>query len=394
MEASIVPTPIGPVAVVRSPQGLTRLLLPPFSERTLRTVTRGAAHVDPSAEGFRGLAERLRAHLSGRSDPLTDVPVDLAGSTDFARRVYAAARAIPPGRTSTYGGLAQVLGEPPGASRAIGTALGRNPIPLVVPCHRVVGAANVGGFSAPGGLSTKALLLAVEGGSLDTPDHAVSRRHLARVDPDLAPLVRRVPCTLPLPDAGLCDAPDAGARLFRTLVRAIAGQQLSTQAARTIFGRIEASFAAAGDPFAPAPLLARGVEPLRALGLSTAKVASVRDLAARVLDGRIDLGAVSRWPDDAIVGALTEVRGIGVWTVEMLLVFELGRLDVLPIHDLGIRKGLARVRGLRRLPEPDDVVRHAERWRPFRSVGSYYLWRALEADASLFRGSGQGSPFA
>ncbi len=318
------------------------------------------------------VGERFRAHLAGQSDPFTDVPLDLA-APPFAREVYAAAQAIPAGVTTTYGALALSMGKAIGASRAVGTALAKNPVPLVVPCHRVVGADGVGGFSAPGGLSSKATLLALEGGSLDTADHAVSRRHLARVDAALAPLVRSIPCTLPVPDPS---QPIDAARLFRTLVRAIVGQQLSTQAAATIFGRLEALVGPL-DRDAPGRLRHQAEASLRGVGLSTAKVASVRDLARRVEAG-LDLARVSRAPDEEIVEVLTTVRGIGRWTVEMLLVFELGRPDVLPVSDLGIRKGMQRVRKLKSLPEPAVVEQHAEVYRPFRSIGSFYLWRALE----------------
>ncbi|MBK7402519.1 MAG: methylated-DNA--[protein]-cysteine S-methyltransferase [Myxococcales bacterium] len=276
MEATSVPSPLGAIGIVSSAKGLVRVLLPPCSERALREAARahGATLRAPDeASPFAvAVGERFRAHLAGQSDPFTDVPLDLA-APPFAREVYAAAQAIPAGVTTTYGALALSMGKAIGASRAVGTALAKNPVPLVVPCHRVVGADGVGGFSAPGGLSSKATLLALEGGSLDTADHAVSRRHLARVDAALAPLVRSIPCTLPVPDPS---QPIDAARLFRTLVRAIVGQQLSTQAAATIFGRLEALVGPL-DGDAPGRLLHQAEASLRGVGLSTAKVASVRD---------------------------------------------------------------------------------------------------------------------
>jgi DNA-3-methyladenine glycosylase II len=227
--------------------------------------------------------------------------------------------------------------------------------------------------------------------------HGVARRHLSRVDPALRAIIRAVPCVLPV---------RAGGDLFRTLVRAIAGQQLSTRAAATIFARLEATLGLAGAPphegaatpphegaatpppsargprwpdDAPARVLTLDEAALRAVGLSTAKAASLRDLAARVRAGSLDLARVARMPDERVIEALTAVRGIGRWTAEMLLIFELGRSDVLPVHDLGIRKGMQKVYALRGLPDADAMVRRAEAWRPFRSVGSWYLWRALDA---------------
>ena len=117
---------------------------------------------------------------------------------------------------------------------------------------------------------------------------------------------------------------------------------------------------------------------LRAVGLSGAKAASLRDLATRVVSGTLDLDRILRLPDERVIDALREVRGIGRWTAEMLLMFDLGRPDVLPVDDLGIRKGFALTFGSRRLPAAITIERRAERWRPYRSVACWYLWRALE----------------
>jgi DNA-3-methyladenine glycosylase II len=118
---------------------------------------------------------------------------------------------------------------------------------------------------------------------------------------------------------------------------------------------------------------------LRGAGLSNAKTAALRDLAARTVDGTVPpMARVRRMEDEAIIERLTLVRGVGRWTVEMLLLFRLGRPDVMPLGDLGVRKGFARTFGRRGVPEPPVVARRAERWRPYRSVATWYLWRALE----------------
>ncbi|MBI2389673.1 MAG: methylated-DNA--[protein]-cysteine S-methyltransferase [Deltaproteobacteria bacterium] len=385
MPTAVVATVLGTLGIAWNERGLTRVLLPLVRDgdddedamtRALRRLDRVGA-LDAIGSGW---AERLAAHLSGEPVHYDDLRIDASAVTPFARRVYDAARAIPRGTTITYAELARAVGT--GAARAVGVALGRNPTPIVVPCHRIVASDGAGGFSAPGGASTKAQLLAIEGGSLDDETHRAARRHLARVDPELAKLVRAIPCTLPVRPNG---------NLFRTIVRAITGQQLSTKAAATIFARLEAALAIGGDARwqgqggarwpddAPSRVLGADEAALRAVGLSAAKAASIRDLAQRVSSGALDLVRIVRAPDERVVDALTAVRGIGRWTAEMLLIFDLGRPDVLPVDDLGVRKGLQKVHGLRALPDAETVTRRAEAWRPFRSIGSWYLWRALDA---------------
>jgi 3-methyladenine DNA glycosylase/8-oxoguanine DNA glycosylase len=176
---------------------------------------------------------------------------------------------------------------------------------------------------------------------------------------------------------------------FAFLARAIAHQQLTARAARPILARVHAS--AGPGSLTPAGVLAAGPERLRAAGLSAAKTASLLDLAARTAAGELpDLPRLHAMADDEIVQRLTVVRGVGRWTVEMLLVFRLGRPDVLPLADYGVRKGFARAFTRGRLPAPADVLRRGERWRPWRSVASWYLWRVLELPEPARRGRGAG----
>ncbi len=203
-------------------------------------------------------------------------------------------------------------------------------------------------------------------------DPVLACRHLAGADPPLGRLMARVG------EYGL--QPRRAQSLFAALARAIVYQQLSGQAAATILGRVVALFAPKRFP-TPGDLLAIPPERLRAAGLSAAKTAALRDLAARTLDGTVPpMARIRRMEDEAIVAQLTQVRGIGRWTVEMLLMFGLGRPDVLPLGDLGVRKGFAVTFRVRGLPEPEVIARRAERWRPYRSVASWYLWRALELE--------------
>lgn len=165
---------------------------------------------------------------------------------------------------------------------------------------------------------------------------------------------------------------------FAALAEAIVYQQLNGKAAATIFGRFKALYPGRRFPVAE-EVLATSDETLRAAGLSRNKLLAIRDLAERTAQGTVpSVAALRRMADDDVVACLTEVRGIGRWTAEMLLMFRLGRPDVLPVDDYGVRKGFAVVYRKRALPTPAELLRHGERWRPYRSVASWYLWRAAE----------------
>ena len=201
-------------------------------------------------------------------------------------------------------------------------------------------------------------------------DPEAACRHLADADPPMGDLIGRV--------GNFTMRPEPARSLFQVLVRSIVYQQLSGRAAATILGRVTRLFSPKRFP-TPRDLLEIPPERLRAAGLSAAKTAALKDLAARALDGTVpSLPLVRRMQDEEIIERLTAVRGIGRWTVEMLLIFKLGRPDILPVGDLGVRKGFALTFGKRKLPEPALMHRHARRWRPYRSVASWYLWRALE----------------
>jgi DNA-3-methyladenine glycosylase II len=162
---------------------------------------------------------------------------------------------------------------------------------------------------------------------------------------------------------------------FAALAESILFQQLAGRAAAAIHGRFVALFD--GTP-TPEAVLALPVETLRGVGLSAAKAASIRDLAEKVVSGAVELDRVAALPDDDLVGELTLVRGIGRWTAEMFLIFQLGRLDVWPVDDLGVRKGYAQLYGLDDLPRPKELDALGERFRPYRSVAAWYCWRAAD----------------
>ncbi len=200
------------------------------------------------------------------------------------------------------------------------------------------------------------------------PDYARARRHLIGVDPVLASLIRRVgPCRL---GHGISTDP------FTALINAIASQQLSIKAAETIFRRVCALFGPDGVASAPG-LAAITDEDLRAAGLSRPKIRYLRDLACHVQDGRLDFRHLSSLDDEEALARLTAVKGIGVWTAEIFLMFRLGRLDVLPADDLGLLRATQQVYGLRTRPTPKRLRRMGEAWRPYRSVAAWYLWASL-----------------
>jgi 3-methyladenine DNA glycosylase/8-oxoguanine DNA glycosylase len=197
-------------------------------------------------------------------------------------------------------------------------------------------------------------------------------QHLQTADPILARVIAQV---------GACRLrPDRRQSPFAALVEAVVHQQLTGKAAQTILGRVKALHAQKPFP-APEDLLGTSEADLRAAGLSRAKAAALKDISAKTLDGVIpNARALARLDDDEIVERLTTLRGVGRWTVEMLLIFKLGRLDVLPVNDYGVRKGFAVTYRKRALPTPAALLAHGERWRPYRSVASWYLWRALDLE--------------
>jgi 3-methyladenine DNA glycosylase/8-oxoguanine DNA glycosylase len=201
-------------------------------------------------------------------------------------------------------------------------------------------------------------------------DSAVALAHLRGSDAALARLIDAVgPCRL---------RPEPAASLFFALAEAIVHQQLTAKAAGTIFGRV-CALCPGTEGLGPRALLRVTDAELRGAGLSRSKLASLRDLARRVDGGELPSWAeVQDMDDETIIARLSEVRGIGRWTAQMLLIFRLGRPDVLPVDDYGIRKGFARAFRRRELPAPADVEKRGVRWKPYRTVASWYLWRALD----------------
>ena len=366
-------TRAGPLRLRWNERGLAAIEMPELSPRELRA--QRLKEKDDAPEFVREAARLLQEHLSGAPQDLSKLPLDLTVLAPFQRAVYEAIRTLPPGKTATYGEVAALLGKP-GAARAVGQALGRNPFLIAVPCHRVLAAGGAaGGFSAPGGVVAKQRLLALEGVRIAVEhalpfdpvaavDHLRARdRRLGRLIDEVGPFRLR-PAALQSP--------------FEALAESIVYQQLTGKAAATIWSRVVALFPRRRAP-RPQDLIDASDEALRGAGLSRSKAAALKDLAAKTLEGTVPKAAVLEGLSDAeIIQRLTAVRGIGPWTVEMMLIFRLARPDVLPATDYGVRKGFAQTFGHKELPKPAALLDYGERWRPFRSVASWYMWRALD----------------
>jgi DNA-3-methyladenine glycosylase II len=191
-------------------------------------------------------------------------------------------------------------------------------------------------------------------------------RHLQAADTVLAGIIQRV-------GAYRIEFREPG---FQTLVRSIVYQQLSGRVAQVIFGRLAA--AAGGAALTPENILALRPAKMRKLGLSKQKTAYIRDLARLTRDGAVDFAALPALPDADVIERLTKVKGVGVWTAHMFLIFALRRTNVLPIGDLGVRAAIQKAYGLAALPTPPEIEALAERWHPYCTVAAWYLWRSLE----------------
>ena len=195
-------------------------------------------------------------------------------------------------------------------------------------------------------------------------------KHLS-ADPSLAPIIDRVGRY----------AIEYREPTFQTLVRAIVYQQLSGKAAKTIFGRL--TDAAKADPLTPEAILKLRPARMRKLGLSKQKIEYIRGLARMTRDGEVSFERCAELDDAAVIEHLTQVKGVGVWTVHMFLLFALRRHDVLPTGDLGVRAAMKRAYALAELPSPAEMERIAAAWRPYRSVAVWYLWRSLDNVAAM-----------
>jgi AraC family transcriptional regulator of adaptative response/methylated-DNA-[protein]-cysteine methyltransferase len=304
-----------------------------------------------------------------------DLPLDIRG-TAFQQRVWRALSSIPAGSIVSYTDVAAHLGLPKSV-RAVASACAANTLAVAIPCHRVL--RSDGALSGyRWGLERKQALLQREHRpQLPEPLRTPANEHLVASDPVWFALICKVGA------CGLESNSERGSdRTMRTpyeaLMRSVAYQQIHGRAAEAILGRFLAHFPGQSFP-EPAAVLALDEAAMRACGFSAAKTATMRGIAEKTLEGIVPTRSEAELlSDEALIARLTTLRGVGRWTVEMLLMFTLQRPDVLPIDDFGVREGWKVLKGLEHQPKPGELAVAAQAWAPWRSTAAWYLWRALE----------------
>jgi len=378
MPYSLVKTSLGTLALVFSDDGIRRVVLPSADWTVVRpSQMEGFGKEMEAPSAIQSVAEAMAAHVEGMPRSFLDAPLDTVGVPPYLMKVQRAVQQIPPGQTRTYGEVAALTGSP-GASRAAGTAMSSNRWPILVPCHRVFASNGFGNYSAGSGVHTKLRLLWREGYRGRTSnvsfDENAALMHL-RQDPKMAAVLDRAgPFTL----QALAPKPSGGIEPFEMLVDSIVSQQLSGKAAATIYKRVAALFGTetVDDPES---VLKMPKVKLREAGLSENKALSLLDLAAHARDGALpSRRQMQKLSDEEIIAQLVPIRGIGRWSVQMMLMFYLGRPDVLPVADLGVQKGYQWAYGKRSLPTPAVLENAAKLWAPYASVASWFMWRATE----------------
>lgn len=304
-------------------------------------------------------AKQLSEYFNGQRKEF-DLPLAFKG-TDFQNSVWQALQTIPFGETRSYKEIAIQIGNPKGA-RAVGMANNRNPISIVIPCHRVVGHnGNLVGYG--GGLSIKEFLLDLEKSNSNTQYFSYGEKettYLKSQDPILGQAIDEI---------GLIKReviPD----MFMALVKSIIGQQISTKAQITIWKRMEEKFA----PITPENISALSIEELQTVGISTRKASYIKEIADAVINGNLNFSELEDMSDEEVCAYLTKIKGVGVWTAEMLMIFSMQRPDILSWGDLAIHRGLQMLYGHKEIT-PELFQKYKNTYSPYASVASLYLWK-------------------
>ncbi|MGM0599804.1 MAG: methylated-DNA--[protein]-cysteine S-methyltransferase, partial [Candidatus Rifleibacteriota bacterium] len=327
--------------------------------------------------------QQIKNYFAKTNFDFSKISLDLSSCNNFAKKIYKTLQKTEPGDTVSYKTLALSI-DKPGASRAVGKATGANPIPLIIPCHRVIKSdGKIGGFSSSEGISQKIEMLEIEGVRLNSkknlvlPPETLSEQNIAtgieficKQDSKLNKFVKQ------LPEFKL--NVDTISSPFQSLLEAIVYQQLTGKAAETIYKKLLDLFCSNGK-VQPLDIIRAPDNELREVGLSQNKILAAKDLAEKTFEGIVpNLHQLERMSDFDIISSLAKIRGIGRWTVEMLLLFKLGRPDILAIDDYGLRKGYAILKNKENLPSPVELKKEGRAFRPWRTILSWYLWRIAE----------------
>ena len=334
----------------------------------------GAIEAEPTNTVLRA-TNIINQYLNGHKPNFDSLNLTVELATSFENSVYIELRKIPFGKLSTYSLIAQKIGRPK-ATRAVGTALSKNPFPIILPCHRVLSSnEKLSGYSAPGGLTMKLAFLQFENiylkryqsWNLFTAAETLSHR-----DKALSKIINSV---------GLPKIDFLGqSSLLTYLVSLIVAQQLNTQVAKVILSRLFSRFAKNGKLNDSNLYLAKNSD-LRKCGLSQRKIITIKEISKLHLENCLpSKRAMLKMSDSEIYSVFSSVKGIGRWTVDMLLMNFLGRPDILASSDLGVRKGFALLKksSSNNAANQSQLENYASRWSPFRSAACWYLWRSLE----------------
>ena len=366
---SVVKIRAGDLGLVWTSDGLCRVVLPPEKKsQIVATILKNhpeATAVTRLPGWIRSLAKCLQHELEGKpaSASYSKFAFDFRAVSPTHEKIYREALKISRTQNMSRQELARRAGLK--TSGAIGAAIDRNPLPIIVPCH----------------LITKTLAKSKSGIVIETrispePPKILGKSteeaalHLSKRDPKLGKIIKKV---------GPYSHKKRPGTPFEWLLRSIIFQQLNGKAAGTIHGRVRALFGDR-DP-SPFELLQADNSLLAKAGLSRNKLAALKDLARAATEGEIPTRRqMSRMSDEEIIAALIPIRGIGRWTVEMLLMFGLGRADVLALDDFALKKSAMLLHGLKDMPDRKVFAELGERWRPWRTVACWYLWRALDGE--------------
>lgn len=302
-------------------------------------------------------SKQLKEYFNGERE-IFDLPLAPQG-TEFQKKVWQVLQNIPYGETRSYKEIATIVGNPK-ASRAVGMANNRNPIAIIIPCHRVIGHnGSLTGYA--GGLSIKEYLLNLE----KTKPHffKYSKKeidYLKMQDPQLGEVIDKI---------GYIHRPVIP-DIYQALVNAIIGQQISTKAQTTIWKRMQDDV----SPITPENIGILSLEELQAYGISWRKATYIKEMTNSILEGHLNLNKIDQMSDEEVVTYLTEIKGIGTWTAEMIMIFSMQRPDILSWGDLAIHRGLRMLYGH---PEITSKLfkEYKNRYTPYNTVASLYLWK-------------------